>query len=191
MAEEVRGVLGSAHASACVTVNELAPVTRCYALQSTWPPQSVGGASRLAVVRRSSASLCMPKTTGLNARLLLTFHHILSDKKKAYIRKEARELGLHGVCKVGYPGVLAVEGREENVSTYAHGIKSLRWASCNLADHSTGLVDADLRMRKALADNMSFTGPGIVLVEKMSNVGTLMRHAGLEDWWRRAMGYSK
>lgn len=65
----------------------------------------------------------MPTSTGLNARLLLTFHHILSEKKKAFIRKEARELGLHGVCKIGYPGVLAVEGREENVCTYAQGIK--------------------------------------------------------------------
>ena len=65
----------------------------------------------------------MPTPTGLNARLLLTFHHILSEKKKAFIRKEARELGLFGICKVGYPGVLAVEGKEESVSTYLHGIK--------------------------------------------------------------------
>lgn len=65
----------------------------------------------------------MPKLASPNARLLLTFHHILSGKKKAFIRKEARELELHGICKVGYPGVLAVEGGEDSVSAYAHGIK--------------------------------------------------------------------
>ncbi|GJE86616.1 hypothetical protein PsYK624_026960 [Phanerochaete sordida] len=133
----------------------------------------------------------MPKTcTGLNARLLFTFHHILSEKKKTFIRKEARELGLYGICKIGYPGVLAVEGTEESVSTYAHGIKSLRWASCTLADHSKGLTDDDLRMRVALAKSSSAT-PGVMMVEKMSDVGAFMRTAQLEEWWRQAMGYSK
>lgn len=61
--------------------------------------------------------------TGSNARALLTFHHILSSRKKTIIQKSAKELGLVGICKVGYPGVLAVEGGEQPVRQYVREIK--------------------------------------------------------------------
>lgn len=148
----------------------------------------------------------MKPPTGLNARILLTFHHILSEKKKAVIRKDARELGLIGICKVGYPGVLAVEGKDEHVAQYVRGIKvsqrpilsrplvddhspnqSLRWASCTLMDNSTGLSESDLRMHNAT----SALASGVLIVAQMSDVGLFMRQAGLEEWWRIAMGYTK
>ncbi|THH10009.1 hypothetical protein EW145_g1628 [Phellinidium pouzarii] len=157
---------------------------------------------------------------GSYARALLKFHHILSSQKKRTIRHSARDLGLVGICKVGYPGVLAVEGSEEQVGCYVREIKvryvrlrsgtslfyqlnatscyavypfmyldvqSLRWASCTLANLMTGLSDSDLQMSK-LAD---ISSSGVVMVEKMSEVGFFMRRAGLEGWWRAVMGYAK
>lgn len=56
-------------------------------------------------------------------RALLTFHHILSTRKKEIIKDSARKLNLVGVCKVGYPGVLAVEGSELQVKQYIREIK--------------------------------------------------------------------
>ncbi|KAI5119091.1 hypothetical protein M0805_004863 [Coniferiporia weirii] len=129
----------------------------------------------------------MKTLVGSNARALLTFHHILSSKKKRVIWQSSRDLRLAGICKVGYPGVLAVEGSEESVGRYVREIKSLRWASCVLADKTTGISDSDLKM----SEQTDATENGLVMVEKMNEVGSFMRRAGLEDWWRRAMGYMK
>ncbi|KAH7102433.1 hypothetical protein BKA62DRAFT_103421 [Auriculariales sp. MPI-PUGE-AT-0066] len=65
-------------------------------------------------------------------RALLFMHHILSSKKRATIRDEARALGLVGLVKVGYPGVLIVQGHATNVVEYVSRIKKLRWQSCEL-----------------------------------------------------------
>ena len=59
----------------------------------------------------------------LNSRALLTFHHILSSKKKEVIRKVAKETNIYGICKIGYPSVLAVEGEEGNIKRYVREIK--------------------------------------------------------------------
>lgn len=58
-----------------------------------------------------------------NARALLTFHHIILSEKRRIIKQSAKENGLHGICKIGYPGVLAVEGHEEKVAAYVREIK--------------------------------------------------------------------
>lgn len=34
-------------------------------------------------------------------------------------------------------------------------------------------------------------GVGIQMVDKMSEVGSFMRAAGVEKWWRLGMGYTK
>ena len=70
-------------------------------------------------------------------------------------------------------------------------LKSLRWASCTLANLTTNLNEEELRMNKAERSASVHGSSGIVMVEKMSEVGAYMRRTGLEDWWRKAMGYSK
>lgn len=143
---------------------------------------------------------------GANARALLTFHHIISTRKKRTIRKAALDLEVYGICKVGYPGILAVEGTEEKVGKYVREIKvcsnlhlfiwrllifspcqSLRWASCTLTNLTRDLSEADLRMVEAR--RTASKGAGVDMLEKMSEVGAYMRQVGLEDWWRSSMGY--
>ena len=65
--------------------------------------------------------------------------------------------------------------------------QSLRWASCIQAGYSEDLSDVDLKMRKAMSDSVT----GVQMVERTSDVGIFMRQAGLEEWWRKAMGYTK
>lgn len=75
-----------------------------------------------------------------HARALLVFHHIRSPRKKAAIAEYAKDQGLNGICKVGYPGVLAFEGEERPVRDYIRQIKvahPLVWTcelSCNSQD---------------------------------------------------------
>lgn len=62
----------------------------------------------------------------MHSRALLTFHHILSSRKKDAIRSVAKDLDIVGICKVGYPGILAVEGEDIHVKRYVREIKVRR-----------------------------------------------------------------
>jgi hypothetical protein len=67
---------------------------------------------------------------------LFHFHHLLSSKKTTAIRALSRELGLSGVYKRGYPGLLFVSTREsdtdDQLRTFVKKIKSMQWQSCTL-----------------------------------------------------------
>lgn len=69
----------------------------------------------------------VPTAAPVLGRRLLWFHHIKSPKKKRSIVEWARELGLQGMAKPGYPGILFVEGEESNCAEYVHRLKRLRW----------------------------------------------------------------
>lgn len=61
------------------------------------------------------------------ARFLIYFHHIMSGKKRVAIVQEARDLGLGGYSKHGFPGIVIVEGFDYNVLEYVKRIQHLRW----------------------------------------------------------------
>ena len=61
------------------------------------------------------------------SRFLIYFHHIMSGKKRVAIVENARELGLGGYSKRGFPGIVIVEGFDNNVLEYVRRIQHLRW----------------------------------------------------------------
>jgi hypothetical protein len=61
------------------------------------------------------------------ARFLIYFHHIMSGKKRVAIVEQARDLGLGGYSKHGFPGIVIVEGFDYNVLEYVRRIQHLRW----------------------------------------------------------------
>ena len=60
-------------------------------------------------------------------RRCVYYHHILSTMKRQCITRWAKVLRLNGFCKIGYPGLLLVEGPEENVAEYVRLLQRLRW----------------------------------------------------------------
>ncbi|PAV23307.1 alpha beta-hydrolase [Pyrrhoderma noxium] len=85
---------------------------------------------------------------GINVAHTQYFGQVMAiDPTVRIIKQSAKENGLHGICKIGYPGVLAVEGHEEKVAAYVREIKSLRWASCTLENLSTDLKPDELYER--------------------------------------------
>ena len=60
-------------------------------------------------------------------RALLWMHHLKSPKKRKLIVEWAAELGLGGVSKPGFPGILVVEGSAADVDEYIRRLKRLRW----------------------------------------------------------------
>lgn len=60
-------------------------------------------------------------------RRAIYFHHILSVGKRQCIARWARMLRINGFAKVGYPGILIVEGPENGIQEYVRGLQRLRW----------------------------------------------------------------
>ena len=61
------------------------------------------------------------------AAFLVWFHHIKSMSKRKDIVGWARDGGLRGFCKPGFPGVLAVEGEAAACAEYVARLRELRW----------------------------------------------------------------
>jgi acylphosphatase len=60
-------------------------------------------------------------------RRLIFFHHIINQSKRDFIIHQALELGLGGYSKIGWPGVVVVEGEDCNVQEYVRSLQRLRW----------------------------------------------------------------
>jgi len=59
-------------------------------------------------------------------------HHLLATSKRKDIIEWSDELGLWGISKPGYPGVIIVEGLEEYVDQFLKRIKSLNWQALSV-----------------------------------------------------------
>lgn len=59
--------------------------------------------------------------------LLIWFHHIKSLEKRKRMVEWARELRLAGGCKPGFPGVVVVEGAEDDAREFVARVRSLPW----------------------------------------------------------------
>ena len=55
------------------------------------------------------------------------FHHIKSLTKRKHIVEWAGELKLGGFSKPGFPGIVVIEGLEEDAAEYVQRLKRLRW----------------------------------------------------------------
>eukprot|EP00933_Yihiella_yeosuensis_P052546 TRINITY_DN5064_c2_g1_i1.p1 TRINITY_DN5064_c2_g1~~TRINITY_DN5064_c2_g1_i1.p1 ORF type:complete len:372 (+),score=65.83 TRINITY_DN5064_c2_g1_i1:2-1117(+) len=60
-------------------------------------------------------------------RRLMYSHHILASTKRQLIKEWADHLDLGGFSKIGYPGVVIIEGSEEACEIYVNAISRLRW----------------------------------------------------------------
>lgn len=54
-------------------------------------------------------------------------HHIIASSKRDAISRWATQLHLGGLAKIGWPGVIIVEGDERNVRAYVEALSRLRW----------------------------------------------------------------
>uniref|UniRef100_A0A0G4FJI8 RWD domain-containing protein n=1 Tax=Chromera velia CCMP2878 TaxID=1169474 RepID=A0A0G4FJI8_9ALVE len=117
-------------------------------------------------------------------RRLLYSHHIRAESKKRAILEWAAELGLGGYSKVGYPGVIVVEGDEQCVQEYVSRLQRLRWKHFVVRGEqiTEGREGGDLDSMRALPRRMSQLGP-----EEMSQLASLCRQAGLEDLFLTSM----
>ncbi|KAA0164795.1 hypothetical protein FNF28_03682 [Cafeteria roenbergensis] len=90
----------------------------------------------------------------MGTRVWIWFHHIKNPAKKKAICDWAKELGLVGVCKPGYPGVLIAQGSESACKEYTSRLRALRWKAMAVRAEeplNRGVAEAEAEFAAALA----------------------------------------
>ncbi|POM72087.1 Hypothetical protein PHPALM_11258 [Phytophthora palmivora] len=121
-------------------------------------------------------------------RRAIYFHHIIASNKRRVVKEWAIELELGGFSKIGWPGVVIVEGAELNVQEYVRRLQHLRWKQITVRGEQTEQIqDGGLDKLRRLPRNFhEFPENG------MSDLAAACRTAGLEELFLTTMKiYSK
>lgn len=133
----------------------------------------------------AKASVIIPTTVLLGRRLIYS-HHIISAKKRADMKRLFSEYGLTGYVKIGWPGLIIVEGKEDDCQAFYDEIR--RWAWQYLVVR--GEMHEEIQRNnddeeKSLDAHRLF--PKFLEVDDMSVVADHCRQVGLEDLFRTSM----
>ncbi|KAJ3746629.1 hypothetical protein DFH05DRAFT_1486043 [Lentinula detonsa] len=63
---------------------------------------------------------------------LFTSHHLVSPTKRRNLQQWSLSLSVSGFAKVGYPGVIYVEGTQENIEEFVDNVKAMQWLALRL-----------------------------------------------------------
>ncbi|KAJ9504827.1 hypothetical protein QJQ45_020223, partial [Haematococcus lacustris] len=80
------------------------------------------------------------------------FHHIKSLAKRKAILQSARDLQLGGACKPGFPGVILVEGFEQDVEEFTAGIRAMRWQAMQEVQAENELLMTEAQLLHAIEE---------------------------------------
>ena len=117
-------------------------------------------------------------------RRAIYFHHIIAASKRKVVMEWAVHLGLGGFSKIGWPGVVIVEGPEACVKEYVRRLQHLRWKQMivrgeQIEEGVLGQTVDDLR--KIPPAFREFPTDG------MSDIARACRECGLEELFLTTM----
>ena len=108
-------------------------------------------------------------------------HHIISKKKRRFLRKSSQDLCLNCFVKIGWPGYIVVVGLNSKVLSFVSNVKTKKWKSIRVC--SEEIINDD---RINLSDNSIF----IEYDEKsISNFFLTIEKFGLKPLFQRGMDF--
>eukprot|EP00948_MAST-09A_sp_MAST-9A-sp1_P003822 g3822.t1 len=131
------------------------------------------------------------KSSVVLGRRCIFFHHIIANSKRKAVLEHASQLEIGGFSKIGWPGIVIVEGAEENIKLYVRALQRLRWKLMvvrgeyqnTIALSSDQTIDEALNNARAITPfSMKEFGP-----EEMSAMAQACRNCGLEDLFLTSM----
>ncbi|TMW68603.1 hypothetical protein Poli38472_006071 [Pythium oligandrum] len=121
-----------------------------------------------------------PKQVTLGRRAIY-FHHIIASTKRRVVKEWALELDLGGFSKIGWPGVVIVEGDEDAAQEYVRRLQHLRWKQMVVRGEQTESGESIEAMRRLPRGFTEFPENG------MSDAASLCREVGVEDLFLSVM----
>lgn len=125
------------------------------------------------------------KTLG---RRLIHSHHIIAQSKRKAIVQLADQYNVGGYAKIGWPGVIIIEGQECDCISYVDAIRTMRWQHIVVRGEEQVPINSidELEQARVLPKKMYEVG------DKMSDIAELCKEAGLEELFLTSMKiYSK
>ncbi|XP_034825578.1 RWD domain-containing protein 2B [Maniola hyperantus] len=101
------------------------------------------------IIQPNSSTVTTDKDTTREekfARLWIFSHHIYNKRKREEITKMAREYKLTGFCLPGKPGIICVEGIEDDCNEWWKIIKSMSWKKITL--RKTEIFDLSVKIEE-------------------------------------------
>lgn len=118
------------------------------------------------------------------ARKLIYSHHIIAKTKRKAIADLSRDYQLGGYAKIGWPGIIIIEGEESNCDRFIGEIRSMRWQHLVVRGEEIVPIDDD----QSLDDFRSFSLKIEELAEdQMSYLAESCRKVGLEALFKTSM----
>ncbi len=130
---------------------------------------------------KASAPPAAPHVLG---RRLIYFHHLINKHKREFVVRGAVAHGLGGYSKYGWPGVVVVEGEEEEVQAYVRLLQQLRWQEIRVRGEAQVVCGEGETVDDVRKLQKGFEELG---EHDMSVLAQNLRAAGLEDLFRTLM----
>ncbi|KAK1235382.1 hypothetical protein PQX77_001404 [Marasmius sp. AFHP31] len=71
-------------------------------------------------------------STSTRYHALFTSHHLISPTKRRNLQQWTSSLSLSGFAKVGYPGVIYAQGKQEDIEEFVENVKAMQWLALKL-----------------------------------------------------------
>lgn len=110
-------------------------------------------------------------------------HHIIASSKRSAVCQTAKELGLSGISKIGWPGIIVFEGDEEACKEAVRFLTSLRWKQFVVRGEEVIKIE-DGENVNSLRKFPTFSEYG---AKEMKAAAAACREVGLENLFLTAM----
>jgi hypothetical protein len=114
----------------------------------------------------------------LLGRRLIYSHHIIAKQKRADMRYLASHYKLTGYVKIGWPGIIILEGRDDDCNSFYDDMRRWNWKYLVLRGEMQEKVK-DIESKRLF--------PTFLEVDDMSVVANHCREVGLESLFRTSM----
>ncbi|CAG8498143.1 2184_t:CDS:2 [Dentiscutata heterogama] len=112
-------------------------------------------------------------------RILIWTHHLLSLEKRKCVCRWANELGIWGLSKPGYPGIIIVEGLYDNVQDYISRLKNLKWQAITIRSEESEVYNSPLHNHGEFVKiRLGRINPGVSEFESMSEISSKCNERG-------------
>ena len=115
-------------------------------------------------------------------RRLIYSHHIIAKRKRAELQALVSEHKLSGFVKIGWPGIIIIEGLEEDCQAFYDEIRRWSWQHLEVRGEMQEIMSPEKTVDEYRKFNYGVREEG-----DMSVVATACRDAGLEDLFKTSM----
>jgi len=156
-------------------------------VQETWPSILLASVSQSQATTPTTSTedpLDTPNKTRIWGRRLIYSHHIIAPSKRNDLQSLARQYQLSGYVKIGWPGIIVMEGWEDACQDFYDEIRQWSWQYL--------VVRGEMQQAVLKDDNDDETTyrrfpHGLQEVDDMSIVANACREADLEALFKTSM----